>query len=774
MVKNNPNCKRCSLHETTDTVCLMGQGRVPSKVMVVSEAPGFRDGSGLLDKLLLQNGLSRSDVYITNAVRCHLPGDHKPSNGEIKACRFYNDKEISAVKPKFIILMGATALKSVLNEKGITEKHGSIIERDGITYLPTFHPAAALHEPRRMPDLNEDFKKFVRHIRGKPEEKHELNIIEVKDEDSLLDCIRDIQRNKCVSYDLETTGLDPRADDAAINTLQIGTKTAQWVIPLNIDWSPYKNKPKLQRAIIHKIAHAIDGVEEVGAHSKSSTFDNAWLWIHYKVRFKLTFETKIAAHLIDENQFNGLKYLAKIYPGAHDWDIDLNDKKGKGVSKEKFMEYAAYDAYYTRRLVLLFRKLLRAQDGLTELFRWLMMPAVRAFELIEQQGLYINKRQQEKVRKKLKKQIRTLEAKLKRVADINWGSPKQVGKVFFGKLGMSPLEYTPKGQPSTSESVMLRLADKHPAAKMLIELRGHQKNLSTYVDGWTPFIHGDYIYLSENLIGTVTGRMSSRLHQVPRNPMIRSLIDAPPGWVFFSADYGQIELRIAAMLSGCVALMEVFKRGIDVHLATACEMTGKHPDDVEKEERKQAKAVNFGLLYGMGPPKLVIYARDNYEVIITLGQAKAFSNRYFGKYSGLRPWHERQRRLVRSQGLVRNPVGRIRHLPNINSDEEFKRAEAERQAINSPVQGFASDLKLMALIELAQTVDWNECKIIGEVHDSILGIVRKDKIKHYMRHIQYTMESPALLRKFDVKIPVPIVVDIELGPWGSGKRWDGK
>jgi DNA polymerase-1 len=601
--------------------------------------------------------------------------------------------------------------------------------------------------------------------------KHKLNIIEVNDGDKLRECIRDIQRNTCISYDLETTGLDPRADDAAINTLQIGTESTQWIIPLNISWSPWKNKFKTQKVIIEKLAKIIEDIEEVVAHSKTGTFDNGWLWIHYGVRFNLTFETKVAAHLINENQYNGLKILAKKYLGAPDYDIDSEDKKSGDIPKKKFMEYGAYDVYYTRLLGLLFIKLLRKQEGLTELFRWLMVPAVRAFEKIDQCGFYVNVKQQARVRKQLQKDISILQNKLKRIADINWGSPQQVAGVFFEKLGLTPLEYTPKGKPSTCESVMLRLAHKHPAPKMLIQLRGHQKNLSTYVDGWLPLMHGKYIYLPEIIVGTVTGRLSSRLHQVPRDPMIRSLIDAPPGWVFFSADYGQIELRLAAMMSGCVALTEVFNRGIDVHLATACELTGLDADEVTKEIRKQAKAVNFGLLYGMGAPKLVTYARDNYEVDITLNQSRAFRNRFFGKYSGLLPWHERQRRLVRSQGQVHNPIGRIRHLPDINSHEDFKRGEAERQAINSPVQGFASDLKLMALVELANTIDWNNCKIIGEVHDSILGIVRIGKVNHYMNYIKKVMESPAILKKFGVKIPLPVVVDIELGAWGSGKKW---
>lgn len=779
-MKRNPKCRLCSLHESASTVCLMGHGKVPSKVMLFGEAPGAKEdecglpfqgrAGDLLNRLLKDAGLSREKVYIANPVRCRPPDNRSPSNKEIKACSVYTPGEIEKVNPKYVILMGATALKAVLGEKGITEKHGSIIKRDGITYLPTFHPAAALHDPKRFGPLQEDFKKFGRIIAGKSEKKTPLNIIEIVNRRTFDACLKDIVSSDLVSFDTETTGLDPRADGAAINTLQIGTRATQWILPLEISWSPWKGDRKAQLHMVKAIAQAIKKVDEVTG--QNAKFDNLFLWILYGVRFKLTFDTMLSSHILDENSPSGLKYRAKVDLGAPDYDIEADEKKGGGaISKEKFMVYGASDVYYTRKLALNHRKRLRSEEGLWNLFTWLIMPAARVLEKIEFEGLYINQKQKAEVRKQLVKNISVCERRLKMIADINWGSPDQVAEVLFKKLRMKVLDYTPGGKPSTAETVMKQLAEKHPAPSLLLQLRGYQKQLSTYVDGWDPLMHGDRVYLGLRLNGTVTGRLSSRLHQVPRDPLIRSLIDAPPGWVFWSADFSQIELRIAALFAGDVAMIELFKTGADIHLATAAEILGKHPDDVTKEERKMAKAINFGLIYGMSYRKLTIYARDKYEVIITDNQSKQFRNRFFGKYSGLLPWHDRVRRLVAGEGRVRSPIGRIRRLPEIYSPDEGLRKQAERNAINSPVQGFASDLKLMSLVEIDRVINWSDCKIVGEVHDAILGMVRKEKADFYLKKIKAIMESPPLLKKFGVKIPFPIVADVEIGPWGKGKPW---
>lgn len=804
MTARNPKCRDCGLHQYAKTVCLWGKGPKRAKVMIVGEAPGYREdltgkpfqgrAGEVLNRALEAAGIDREDVYITNVVKCRPPDNKTPSAREITACRKYLEAELEAVKPKYVITLGATALKGVLRKTGINEMHGQVIKLDERVYMPTFHPAAALYDPKRLKPIREDFKRFGGEITGKKQKPPALNIRVIGDEADLKRCVKDIKRSRRhVSFDSETSGLDQHAPDFEMRSFQVGTKKTQWLLPLQIEWSPFLDQKDRQRKMLRRIKRAIDSCDEVS--TANGKFDNVATMCAYGLRFKITFDTGVAAHLLDENQPTKLKYRARVDLNAPDWDIDAEKKRGHNVTREQFIEYACLDVYWTRRLANLYRKRLRAVDGLMPVFRRLMIPAGRVLELAEYEGFYINRKRRKEVRKELKEKIRKIEKKLARYADINWNSTQQLAQYLFGELGLSPLDKTAGGADSTSESVMKRLADQHPVPRLVLELRENKKLLSTYVDGWKALMHGSQIYFSFKLTGTVTGRLASRLHQTPRNKLIRSLIDAPPGWVFWSADFSQIELRVAAMLSGDIALLQAYKNGEDVHLQTACDVLGVPPDKVTYEQRKRAKAVNFGFIYGMMPPKFVKYARDDYGINISLREAKRYRNGFFNKYSMLLDWHERQRRLVRSAGEVRNPIGRIRHLPDIGSADQSKRAEAERQAINSPVQGFASDLKLMAMVEICEYLEgkrmdletvasggplkpprysWDECKILGEHHDALLGIVREEHVDKYMALVKRVMENPSMLKTFGVKIPIPIEAEIELGPWGTKTKWTPK
>ena len=219
-------------------------------------------------------------------------------------------------------------------------------------------------------------------------------------------------------------------------------------------------------------------------------------------------------------------------------------------------------------------------------------------------------------------------------------------------------------------------------------------------------------------------------------------------------------------------MQRLFQMGTDIHLQTAVYMTKKAAQDVTKEERKKAKAVNFGFLYGMGANKFVIYARDNYDVVVSLAEAEEFRDRFFSEYRALRPWHERQRRLARNYGWVQSPIGRIRHLPDIHSEDKEVRAEAERQAINSPVQSMASDMMLLSMILLHPQMSPDDAKIVGTVHDSLLFEVREESVAHWVPIIKNTMENLPLKRKFGVTLTVPIVADVTVGQhWSEGKAW---
>jgi len=240
-----------------------------------------------------------------------------------------------------------------------------------------------------------------------------------------------------------------------------------------------------------------------------------------------------------------------------------------------------------------------------------------------------------------------------------------------------------------------------------------------------------------------------------------------------AADYSQIELRIAAMLANDNAMLDQYSKGEDIHLNTAVKMTSKAPDQITKEERKKAKAVNFGMVYGMGAKKFVKYSFESYEVRITLEEAEAARNLFFKGYPKLIPWHNRQRRLAHRYKAVRSPLGRLRHLPDITSADEMVRQEAERQAINSPVQSTASDLMLASLVQLHKILPQKHIKIVGTVHDSLLFEVNEDYVDKYAPVVKEVMEDlDRVKHTFGADITVPIIVDIEYGShWGEGKPW---
>ena len=790
-VIGNPNCELCPLHRTAQWTCLMGQGQIPAKVMVVGEAPGdreddvgkpFQGRSGkLLEKILLEKvGLKREQIYITNAVKCRPPENRTPKAGEAKACKPYLQKEIEEVRPKFVILLGATALKSVLGKAKITECHGEPIVKDGVTYFPTFHPASALRDPKRLPMLEYDMEQFAKVLKG-IKLKTAKSILDYK----VVDCyeefenlVRSIADSEDVSFDSETTGLDRFMDGGMVNVKSISTDHGTWVLPLNVGDVPWRRKFKVQKRMVQTIAQAMavrNKRKPKEIYAQNGKFDNLWFDHHYGVRYPLTFDTMLAHSLIDENMPNNLKFLARHYLKAPNYDVDKKTKTGKGNIQDLYL-YAALDSHYTRELGILFRSMLRKEEASYKLFRKMVMPVARAYEQIEINGVYLDIDRMADVKSDLESKIEECLAKLKKYAgeEINWNSPKQVNTILFKKLKLKPHGRTPGGDPSTAENLLMRMRDDHPIIQVLLDYRGATKLHSSFIEGWEQRIHNErWLHPSFKLNGAVTGRPSCEnpnLQQVPREKRIRSLIGAPDDWVFFECDYSQIELRVAAILSGDPEMVRIFQTGGDIHLATASQVSGVPENEVTDEDRKKAKAVNFGFLYGMGWRKFMDYARDKYGVILTEKQSQQFRKRFFEKYAGLPGWHDRQRRIVKALGQVRTLTGRIRHLPDIFSEEKGLVAQAERNAINSPVQGFAAEMTLMAIAELSQMFSLDELQLCGTIHDAIVGRVKKRRAKALLTKLKQTMEAPPLLEYFGIDLPVPILVDVKTGNWGVGTK----
>lgn len=787
----NPTCTDCALFREAQTVCLIGDGPVPARYMIIGEAPGYREDeigkpfsgkSGqLLDEVLEGVGLSREAAFISNVAKCRPPENRAPTRTEQKACRPYLDAEIEAVQPEFVLLLGNTALQGFLKKSGIMKHRGEVYPYGEAKVFATVHPAAVLRNPRYDHIFKTDLATFARMVKGEEGAKPTKTYL-VRDKKSLITLCKAIMLSEAVAYDLETNDVEEFNPDTKIVTIGVSpTPGVAFVVPIEHPETPWKDPYRVLKIIGNALMYS--NGKRIAHNAK---FDDRWL-THFGIPIRADFDTMIAAHVLDENRFKGLKPLAQMLLGVDPWkDVDLSGGGALTTPISQLARYNAKDADYTLRLYYRFREELTqpGNERTLRLFYKLLMPVSRALTDVERTGMWIDKERLAIRRIEVQKKLTEINNRLVELVghEANWNSPIQLAKILFEELGLQMYDLTAKGSPSTKESVLLRLKDEHEVPRLILEYREWSKYKSSYFDNWVELMdQHDRIHTHYRITGTVTGRLSSgkehekargiNVQQIPRNSFVRGVVGAPPGWRFVEADFSQVELRVAAHYSGDREMQRLFQLGQDIHLATAMQVTGKPASEIDKETRKKAKAVNFGFLFGMGWRKFIEYARDNYGVVVTEDEAQLVQKRFFDTFKGLRPWHERQRRLVRKYGRVQSLIGRVRHLPDIRSGDEEVRKEAERQAINSPVQSLASDLMLLSLVILHNEMDPSEAKIVGTVHDSILFEIVEDEVDTWVARIRKTMENLPLKQKFGVELSVPIRVDIKVGQhWSEGEE----
>jgi len=839
-MSRNPNCTDCMLHESSKHVCIWGTGDGPG--FLVGEAPGREEGrtgkpfmgqAGQLMRPILEE-LGIHDPYITNAAKCRPPSNRKPEPSEIKICKKYLLEEIQDRKPKAILLLGAIAMRSMLNRTGITEMNGQVVERDGQQYVCAFHPAYVLRDPSKESAFRMAVARYASVLNGSF--SNEMPKWSPIDHEHFDEFISDWILADAISFDTEGAGEDEGDglkwwkegyEVTSISfSLRISSNSDEmeknWALAMPGHAGAVLNE-EMCRLLLEELVTMTAGKRMVAHNGK---YDNLCLMRRFGVRFPLASDTMLASHLTDENSSHGLKILARQHCGAPDYDLSMREKKNtRNVPIHKLLGYNAGDSAWTRRLDPIFRKKMDDQE------RWLyekvIMPAARAFEQIEENGLYVDLDYlaQSEVDEK-RKMVDTIK-KLNRIAkrEVNWNAPAQVAEVLYKDLGLEPTIFTDKvnpdtgerDTPSTGEEALVDI--KHPIGKLLEAYRGHKKFLSTYTGerqedgtyagGWRDYMDGPRLYLSTKLHGTVTGRYSSRLHQTPRDGTIRNAIIAPPGWKFGQLDLSQAELKTIAVVSRDPELLSCFKKGEDVHwrtlmeavragggeyidlvMSTAKQITKRKlefPDAMDlvhdygrldpdvaialngdwKEARKKAKGINFGFAFGQSANGFINYAKTKYGFEPTLQESTTFRDAYFNLYHALPAWHERQIKLAKADGFVRNLCGRKRRLPGIWSSDRSLVAECERQAINAPIQGFIGDYKAMILAELMETFPWERFRIVGEVHDSILFWFKDDSI---LEEIRQVADHPRLAKECGLNFPINFNVDIEVGRWGKGTK----
>ncbi len=573
------------------------------------------------------------------------------------------------------------------------------------------------------------------------------------------------------SFDLETTSLDyMQAEIVGIAiTDQAG---AAAYIPVGHD---YMDAPvQLDRTKVLKQFKPILEDQQQHKLGQNLKYDMNVLG-NYDIQLNgIVYDTMLESYVLDSTaNRHDMDTLALKHLGHK--TIHYEDVAGKGAKQIGFnevdiataTEYAAEDADITLQLHQAIWPQLAKLPRLVEVFEQIEVPLIPVLSRMERAGVLIDQQKLKAQSKEIAKRLLELEqaAYAEAGEEFNLGSPKQIQTILFEKKGLPVISKTPKGQPSTAEAVLQELAEDYSLPKLIMETRALSKLKSTYTDKLPEMINAKTgrVHTSYHQAVAATGRLSSsdpNLQNIPirseEGRKIRQAFIAPKDYVIVAADYSQIELRIMAHLSADEGLLHAFKHGEDIHRATAAEVFGLDKKEVSGEQRRSAKAINFGLIYGMSAFGLAK------QLGIERGQAQSYIDLYFTRYPGVKKYMDQTRVQAREQGFVETVFGRRLYLPEINASNLQRRQYAERTAINAPMQGTAADIIKKAMLNIDALLKTKKMRMtmIMQVHDELVFEVHQSDLDKAKPLIQTAMTTAA-------KLTVPLVVDI-----GAGNNWD--
>jgi DNA polymerase-1 len=573
-----------------------------------------------------------------------------------------------------------------------------------------------------------------------------------------------------VCVDTETTGLD------MMNAQLVGMSFA--ITPHHAAYLPlahiYPGAPdQLDRA--HVLAKLKFWLESA-AHKKlgQNLKYDMHIFANHGIRISgIHDDTLLQSYVLESHKPHDMDNLALRHLNVK--TISFTDVAGKGAKQIRFDQvdiptashYAAEDADITLQLHQKMYPQIAAQSGLLHVYRDIEMPSMHVLFTMERNGVLLDSALLQIQSRELGEKLIALEAKAHEAAGqpFNLNSPKQIQEVLFDKLGLPVVKKTPSGTPSTDEEVLQELALDYPLPKLLLEYRGMAKLKSTYTDKLPLSVDHETgrVHTSYSQAVAVTGRLASNdpnLQNIPirsaEGRRVREAFIAPPGSRIVSADYSQIELRIMAHLSGDEGLLRAFANNEDIHRATAAEIFMVAPAEVSNEQRRYAKVINFGLIYGMSAFGLAK------QLGVERSAATAYIERYFTRYPGVKNYMDNTREQAKRQGYVETVFGRRLWLPEINSSNGMRRQGAERAAINAPMQGTAADLIKLAMIAVQNWLD-NEklqTRLIMQVHDELVLEVPQAELHRVKEMLPTLMCGVAELK-------VPLLVEL-----GEGKNWD--
>ena len=577
-----------------------------------------------------------------------------------------------------------------------------------------------------------------------------------------------IKKSSLLALDTETTGLDYM--DAKLVGISLSVKSGEAAyIPLG-----HQEEEQLDVNVVLKKLKPILESKKTKIVGQNIKFDRNILTRHGINLASFENDTMLMSYVLNSTATrHNLDALAQYYLKYK--TTTFEDVAGKGVKQVTFdlvpmdqaVHYASEDADITYRLYKELKSRLAKEPVLNALLEEVEIPLIPVLSDMEQAGTLVNERVLKAQSKNFSERITKLETEAYELADqeFNLGSPKQLQEIFFEKLKYPVLQKTPGGQPSTAENVLQQLSEDYELPKIILEHRTLSKLKSTYTDKLPSQISPNTgrIHTSFNQTGTSTGRLSSSDPNLQNIPIktedgrrIRQAFEAPSGYQLISADYSQIELRVIAHLSKDEGLLKAFKEGQDIHSSTASEVFGVGLKEVEPDQRRSAKAINFGLIYGISAFGL------SKQLGINRNLAAEYMDTYFSRYPGVRKYMDRVKSEAKKIGYVETLYGRRLYLPEISTGNAIRRQAAERVAINAPVQGTAADIMKKAMLSVSDSLKKLkiDAKLILQVHDELVVESQEKDTEKVTKILSDSMSKAA-------KLSVPLEVEI-----GIGKNWD--
>ena len=579
-----------------------------------------------------------------------------------------------------------------------------------------------------------------------------------------------ISQAALVCFDTETTSLDPMTAKIVGMSFSVEAGSGAY-LPLTHDYFDAPEQLNFA-ATLAKVKPILENpiVKKVGQNLK---YDQHVLANHGVALKGIAHDTLLQSYVFESHKTHNMDDLAMRHLGIK--TISFDEVAGKGakqvgfnqVTVEVAAEYAAEDADITLQLHQAMCPVVQADEKLNFIYSEIEMPSREVLFTIERNGVLIDQGMLNRQSNEIGMKLMDLGKQAFELAGqpFNLGSPKQLQEILFGKLGIKPTKKTPSGAPSTDEDVLQELALDYPLPKVLLEYRGLAKLKSTYTDKLPKMINAQTgrVHTSYNQAVAITGRLASsdpNLQNIPvrtaEGRRIREAFIAPAGSVIVSADYSQIELRIMAHLSQDEGMLSAFANNEDIHRATAAEIFGCDRETVSNEQRRYAKVINFGLIYGMSAFGLA------QNLNIERSAAQSYIERYFARYPGVRAYMQDTREVAKQKGYVETYFGRRLWVPEINSSNGMRRAGAERAAINAPMQGTAADLIKLAMIAVQNWIAAQQLntKLIMQVHDELVLEVPEAELDLVKNMLPQLMQNVA-------NLDVPLLAEV-----GVGSNWE--